>query len=68
VVGGMMKQFPAAIERPICRCGIRTMLTRISPDAAGFDACSFECPNCDQVVTERIATDPLEKANGWGPR
>ena len=56
---------PAAIDRPICkRCGIRTMLTLISPDGAGFEARSFECPKCEHVVIERVATDPLETAKG----
>jgi hypothetical protein len=61
-----MKEFPAAIERPTCkRCGIRTMLTRISPDGANFEARSFECPKCNHVVIERVAADPLENAKGW---
>jgi len=37
-------------------------LARISPDSAGFEARSFECPKCDHVVIERVATDPLEHA------
>ena len=41
------------------------MLTRISPDCVGFEARSFECPKCDHVVIERVATDPLENAKGW---
>jgi hypothetical protein len=54
------------IERPICkRCGVRTMLVRISPDGLGFEVRSFECPECNHVVIERVATDPLEQAKGW---
>ena len=61
-----MKEFPTAIESPICRrCGVRMMLTRISPDGRGFEAHSFECPKCEHVTIERVATDPLESAKGW---
>jgi len=42
-----------------------TMLARISPDGPGFEVRSFECPECNHVVIEGVATDPLEEAKGW---
>ena len=61
-----MEHFPSAIERPTCkRCGIRTMLARITPDGPGYEARSFECPTCAHVVIERVATDPIEQCKAW---
>jgi hypothetical protein len=57
---------PSGIKRPTCkRCGVRTMLARISPDAPGFEVRLFECPECQHLVIERVDTDPLEQAKGW---
>jgi predicted RNA-binding Zn-ribbon protein involved in translation (DUF1610 family) len=33
------------------------MLARISPDGPGYEARSFECPECGHVVIERAAMD-----------
>jgi hypothetical protein len=55
-----------AIDRPVCKqCGIRMMLARVSPDGAGFEVRSFECPKCDRFYSERVATDPMELCKGW---
>src|SRR4051794_9111341 len=54
-----------AIERPMCKCGIRTMLARIAPDGEGYELRTFECPKCNQIVLERVAADPIATANGW---
>ena len=57
-----------AIVRPVCkRCGTRMMMpTRIAPDGASFEIRSFECPKCDHVYIERVATDdPMELCKGW---
>jgi hypothetical protein len=61
------QQFLTALARPRCsRCQTRMMLERISPGPIGFDHRLFECPKCDQVEIDTIASDPLEsKAAGW---
>jgi len=41
------------------------MLARITPDGRGFELRTFECPKCEDIVVERVATDPLELAKGW---
>jgi DNA-directed RNA polymerase subunit RPC12/RpoP len=55
------------IERPRCpRCSSRMMLARICPGPVGFEHRSFECPKCDTVQTEVIASDPMQsRAAGW---
>ena len=57
-----------AIQRPICtRCGTRMMLARIEPEGKGFETRSYECPKCEHVQIERVATDidPLKFCKGW---
>jgi hypothetical protein len=55
------------IERLRCpRCTSRMMLARISPGLIGFEHCLFECPKCDSVQGEIIASDPAKSnAVGW---
>jgi hypothetical protein len=57
----------AVIERPRCpRCQHRMMLARIMPGPEGFDLRNFECDKCDNVVTLKIATDPMNSdVTGW---
>jgi Zn finger protein HypA/HybF involved in hydrogenase expression len=61
------QQFLTAIERPRCpRCQTRMMLERISSGPIGFEQRLFECPKCDQVEINVIASDPLKSsAAGW---
>jgi hypothetical protein len=55
------------IERPLCpHCTSRMMLARISPGPTGFEHRLFECPKCDSVQNEVIASDPMKSASvGW---
>jgi hypothetical protein len=42
------------------------MLERVSPGPIGFEHRLFECPKCDQVEMNVIASDPLKsKAANW---
>jgi hypothetical protein len=41
------------------------MLARIAGDGAGFETRSYECPKCEYVSVERVATEPLETCKGW---
>jgi hypothetical protein len=42
------------------------MLARINPDPIGFEHRLFECPKCDAVQNEVIASDPMKSASvGW---
>jgi Zn finger protein HypA/HybF involved in hydrogenase expression len=61
------QQLLTAIERPRCtRCQTRMMLERVSSGPIGFEHWLFECPNCNQVEINVIASDPLKsKAAGW---
>jgi hypothetical protein len=61
------QQFLTAIERPRCpRCQTRMMLERVSSGPIGFEHRLFECPKCDQVEINVIASDPLKStAPGW---
>jgi hypothetical protein len=61
------QQFLTAIERPRCsRCQARMMLERVSARPAGFEQRLFECPKCDHVEINVIASDPFKsKAAGW---
>ena len=48
------------IDRPICaRCGSQMWLARISPDVAGQEWRTFECPVCE-VSTDAAADRHLE--------
>ncbi len=55
------------IERPRCpHCTSRMMLARISPGPMGFEHRKFECPKCNSVQNEVIASDPMKSnAVGW---
>jgi hypothetical protein len=61
------RQFLTNIERPRCsRCQTRMMLERTSPGPVGFEQRLFECPKCDHVEINVIASDPFKsKAVGW---
>jgi hypothetical protein len=42
------------------------MLARISPGPMGFEHRLFECPACDFVQNEVVASDPMKSASvGW---
>jgi hypothetical protein len=42
------------------------MLERVSPGPIGFERRLFECPKCDHVEFNVIASDPFtSKAAGW---
>ena len=46
--------------RPVCsECGTTLWLTRIAPDNPGFARRTFECPRCQNQISEIIG---LEKA------
>jgi Zn finger protein HypA/HybF involved in hydrogenase expression len=55
------------IERPRCsRCTSRMMLARISSGPLGFEHRMFECPKCNSVQNEVVASDPMKSASvGW---
>jgi hypothetical protein len=59
--------FLTAIERHRCsRCQTRMMLERVSSGPIGFEHRLFECPKCDHVEINVIASDPFKsKAAGW---
>jgi hypothetical protein len=41
------------LDLPACpKCGARMWLARIEPDAPGHDKRTFECPQCEDVVSE----------------
>ena len=45
-----------SIKRPDCpRCQTRMMLARIRPiaDKLGQDECTFECPKCENELTQQ---------------
>jgi hypothetical protein len=43
---------PTIIVRPICSCGARMWLTRIQPDKPSCVRRFFECPRCQNEMTE----------------
>ena len=46
---------PKVIVRPICpRCGTRMSLVRIFPDKTGYDQRTYECPRCEDKITEIV--------------
>jgi hypothetical protein len=61
------RQFLTNIERLRCaRCQTRMMLERVSPGPVGFEQRLFECPKCNHVEINVIASDPFKsKAAGW---
>jgi predicted nucleic-acid-binding Zn-ribbon protein len=41
------------LDLPICpKCGTRMWLSRIEPDEPGCDKRTFECPKCENEVSE----------------
>src|SRR5436305_10369670 len=56
-----------SIKRPRCsHCTSRMMLARISPGPVGFEHRWFECPRCNSIQDEVVATDPMNPASeGW---
>jgi len=60
-VDGVMSQSfefdPArlVLSQPICpKCGGRMWLSRIEPDEPHHDKRTFECPQCEHVVSEVV--------------
>jgi len=42
-------------SRPHCpNCGTRMWLARIEPDEPGYERRTFECPECDHLMTEVV--------------
>ncbi len=57
---------PKTLTVPVCGwCGRSMVLTRTAVEPKGFEMRSFECPDCDHVVIERVSTDPMETGKGW---
>jgi hypothetical protein len=43
------------IFRPNCNtCGTRMALVRIFPDKPGYDQRTYECPRCEDEITEIV--------------
>jgi hypothetical protein len=43
------------LNLPICpKCGTQMWLQRIEPDSPGHDTRTFECPGCENVVSEVV--------------
>ncbi len=61
------QQSLTTIERPRCsRCQTRMMLERVSRGPIGFEHRLFECPKCNQVEINVIASDPFQSNRaGW---
>ena len=61
------QQSLTAIERPRCsRCTSRMMLARIIHGPMTFENRRFECPKCNSVQNEVVASDPMKSASvGW---
>jgi Zn finger protein HypA/HybF involved in hydrogenase expression len=61
------QQFLTDIERLRCsRCQTRMMLERVTSGPTGFEHRLFECPKCDHVEINVIASDPFtSKVAGW---
>jgi Zn finger protein HypA/HybF involved in hydrogenase expression len=55
------------IERLRCpNCTSRMTLERVNPGPIGFEHRLFECPKCDFIQNEVIASDPMKSASaGW---
>jgi hypothetical protein len=58
---------PTRIERPHwSRCTSRMTLARIGPGPMGFEHRGFECPKCNSVQNEVVASDPMKSTSvGW---
>jgi transposase-like protein len=45
------------LDLPICpRCGARMWLSRIEPYEPGRDKRTFECPQCNNLVSQTLKT------------
>jgi hypothetical protein len=43
------------LDLPTCpKCGAKMWLARIEPDAPGHDKRTYECPTCENVVSETV--------------
>jgi hypothetical protein len=43
------------LSQPVCpKCGGRMWLSRIEPDEPNHDKRTFECPQCENVVSEVV--------------
>jgi tRNA(Ile2) C34 agmatinyltransferase TiaS len=43
------------LSQPVCpKCGGRMWLSRIEPDEPNHDKRTFECPQCENVVSEIV--------------
>jgi hypothetical protein len=43
------------LRLPTCpKCGATMWLVRIEPDAPGHDKRTFECPTCENVISETV--------------
>jgi hypothetical protein len=40
-------------------------LVRTTPGSPGFEVRSFECPECERILVERVAADSLNQVKGW---
>ena len=57
----------SAIDRPRCsRCYAKMTLARITQGSPGFEIRSFECPECDHAIVQRIAAESLEMPSVGG--
>jgi len=59
--GSVMSQSDAfdparlVLSQPVCpKCGGRMWLSRIEPDEPNHDKRTFECPQCENVVSEVV--------------
>jgi hypothetical protein len=61
------REFVTANERPYCpRCQTRVMLERVLAGPIGYQHRLFECPKCDHVEIDIIASDTFKsKVAGW---
>jgi transposase len=49
----------SAVESQRCpRCHTKMKLARITPGIPGFEIRSFECPECEHAIAQRVAVDP----------
>jgi hypothetical protein len=64
-----MPQIPSLtpIERPRrSRCTSRMMLARVIHSPMTFEYRRFECPKCNYVQNQIVASDPMQSAYlGW---
>jgi hypothetical protein len=54
----------ATVVRPVCSgCGVPLWLTRIEPHKGRFARRTFECPHCENQITEVIELQKAAKLN-----